>query len=209
MQERDRIVAAALAALGEKGIEGVTLRSVADRLGVRHNTVRWHIESKARLFELMSDEIIAGCTAAPLPDDWAERVFELSSRYRARLLHYRDGARLVAGVGTYEPATLDYAEVMISALRGSGATAQVAAWAHFTILYFLLGISQEEQAVDTVDPATKIDRARYPTLWESSRYLGPSEFDARFRFGLQSILARLRTDPAGGLMAAPRGGIRT
>lgn len=197
MHERDRIVTAALDALEEKGIEGVTLRSVADRLGVRHNTVRWHIESKARLFELMTDRIIAGCTAAPLPGDWDQRVFELASRYRARLLHYRDGARLVAGVSTYEPNTLDYAEVMISALRGSGATAQVAAWAHFTILYFLLGISQEEQAVDTVDPATRIDRDRCPALWESSRYFGPGEFDARFRFGLQSILTRLRTDPTG------------
>ncbi|MFJ9593976.1 TetR/AcrR family transcriptional regulator [Streptomyces virginiae] len=48
----------ALELLDERGAEGVSVRGVADRRGVRMNTVLRHTKSKARLLELMADAIV-------------------------------------------------------------------------------------------------------------------------------------------------------
>jgi AcrR family transcriptional regulator len=123
------VVEAALALLDEEGWDAVTLRAVSRRLGVRLNTVSWHVKSKARLRELMADAIIAGVSLDSLPAGWRERATVLSGRYRAALLARRDGARLVAGTFTAEPATLRVAEALSRALLDGGLPVRAAGWA--------------------------------------------------------------------------------
>ncbi|GGP13483.1 TetR family transcriptional regulator [Nonomuraea glycinis] len=43
---REKVVAAALELLDEKGIEGVTVRALAERLDVRAPALYWHLRNK-------------------------------------------------------------------------------------------------------------------------------------------------------------------
>lgn len=115
------VVRAGLELLDEKGADGLSIRGIADRLGVRMNTVLWHAKTKARLLELMADAILAEVPVEGLPEPWEPRVRELFHRYRRALLAHRDGARIVAGTYAAEPATLRFAELLVEAL--------LAAWA--------------------------------------------------------------------------------
>lgn len=91
----DRIVSAALDQLDASGLDGLTMRRVAERLGVQLNTVYWHVTGKPALLEMMADALLADCARDLPPAPWPDRVRTLATRLRDGLLSRRDGARLV------------------------------------------------------------------------------------------------------------------
>ncbi|MEV7421712.1 TetR/AcrR family transcriptional regulator C-terminal domain-containing protein [Streptomyces sp. NPDC091212] len=185
------VVRAALELLGDKGADAVSVRGVADRLGVRMNTVLWHAKTKAGLLELMAEAIVAGASVEDLPEPWEERVRELAGRYRRALLAHRDGAAIVAGTYAPEPATLGLAEALVRGLLDAGLPEREAAWTCWTIVYFVLGLAQEEQALPGVDGprfARALDSGRYPSLSRLATHLKDPSFDERFAYGLSLIL---------------------
>ncbi|MFJ1706255.1 TetR/AcrR family transcriptional regulator C-terminal domain-containing protein [Kitasatospora sp. NPDC088346] len=191
---RAEIVTATLVVLDEQGLDGLTMRAVAARLGVQHNTVRWHASNKSRLLELASDELLAHCLDEPLPEAFPARLKELSRRCRAALLSHRDAARMVAGVFAAEPHTLRYADTVIATLLAAGHTPRTAAWTHWSIFYLTLGLTQEQQAAQETEPSLLPEQApadTYPALAAVLPHVGPDSFDPRFDFALDLIIAGL------------------
>ncbi|WP_406005122.1 TetR/AcrR family transcriptional regulator C-terminal domain-containing protein [Streptomyces sp. NBC_00637] len=190
---RTAVIGAALHVLDERGLDGLSTRAVADRLGVRMNTVLWHVKTKARMLELMADAVLARIGYDDLPDVPLERARELTARYRRALLAHRDGAALVTGTYPAEPNTLRFADRLVDAFLQAGADERQAAWTAWTVNYFVLGLTQEEQAapeegddrlVQAVGPAA------YPALERVLPHLRQN-FEGRFTFGLEAILSRL------------------
>ncbi|MEU1785828.1 hypothetical protein ABZ553_08070 [Streptomyces sparsogenes] len=68
------------------------MRVVADHLGVRMNTVLWHVKTKARMLDLMADAVVGEIGYEGLPAGAPEGARELACRYRQALLSHRDGA---------------------------------------------------------------------------------------------------------------------
>jgi TetR/AcrR family transcriptional regulator, tetracycline repressor protein len=181
------VVRTALEVLRDEGAAGVSMRAIAARLGVRMNTVVWHVRSKARLEELMADAIVAGVHLDDLPADGRERAAEIAHRYRRALLAHRDGAIVVAGTYAAEPATLDLAEALAAALLDAGLSAQEAAWTLWAIVYFVLGLVQEEQSLPA-RTAAAFDPGDRPALRRLLPSLTEESFDARFAHGLARLL---------------------
>jgi TetR/AcrR family tetracycline transcriptional repressor len=181
------VVRAALEILDERGAAAVSMRTIAERLGVRMNTVLWHAKSKARLMELMADAIVGAAPLDGLPEHWRERAAELARRYRRALLARRDGAAVVAGTYAAEPATLDFAEALVAALLDGGLPEREAAWTCWSLVYFVLGLTQEEQALPgrfTRD----LDVGPRPALQRVAPMLIEESFDERFEFGVARLL---------------------
>jgi TetR/AcrR family tetracycline transcriptional repressor len=187
------VIRAALSLLDEKGLDAVSTRAVADRLGVRINTVQWHVKTKARMLELMADAVLGEIPLTDLPADPEERARELTRRYRRALLSHRDGAALVVGTYAAEPHTLRFAEALVEALLKCGPGDREAAWTAGAVIYFTLGLTQEEQAVgqrplgDIL--AGAISETAYPSLHRVAGHLAPTSFDERFESGVAAILA--------------------
>lgn len=182
------VVRTALAVLNEQGAPAVSMRAIAERLGVRMNTVLWHAKTRARLDELMADAIVAGVSLDDLPEHWRERAAEIIRRYRRALLAHRDGAAVVAGTFAAEPATLNLAEALVAALLAGGLPEREAAWTCWHLVYFTLGLTQEEQAAPgrfTREPQVG-DR---PALRRVLPFLADESFDARFEHGVTRVLA--------------------
>ncbi|MCX2733861.1 TetR/AcrR family transcriptional regulator C-terminal domain-containing protein [Saccharopolyspora sp. NFXS83] len=189
------VVAEAVRVLDEHGLDAVTLRAVADRLGVRMNTVLWHVKSKARLRELMADALIGEIGFDDLPGPWEPRVRELFHRLRRVLLAHRDGAALVTGTYALEPHVLRFAEELATTLLRGGLAAREASWAVWTSLYVTLGLVQEEQAPSGPRPAAlreAVDERRYPALHGILGEFTGTDFAARFDFAITAQLAALR-----------------
>lgn len=204
------VARAALDVLADKGADGLSVRATAERLGVRMNTVLWHAKTKTRLLELMADAIVAEISLDGLPDEWRARVRELMRRYRSALLAHRDGARIVAGTYAAEPATLLFAETLTTALlEGSPADSadrsnrsdrsdpagpageREAAWTAWSLLYFVLGLTQEEQSLpETTDPrfTRSLESGAYPSLRRLAPYFRDPSFEGRFEHGLDLLL---------------------
>src|SRR5205085_12063227 len=78
--DRDDIVDAALAILGEDGFDGLSMRTVAARLGVSPVPVYSRVGNKEALLEAVADRILVDATPVPPADeDWV--------RYAARWAH--------------------------------------------------------------------------------------------------------------------------
>src|ERR1700742_778151 len=60
---RERIVTVALELLDEAGLDGLTLRRLADRLGIRAPTLYWHVRNKRELLDLLAAAILDGALA--------------------------------------------------------------------------------------------------------------------------------------------------
>ncbi|WP_411152561.1 TetR/AcrR family transcriptional regulator C-terminal domain-containing protein [Streptomyces sp. A30] len=185
----ERVLASAMEVLDEEGLDGLSLRRVADRLGVRVNTVAWHVKDKARLLRAMSDDLLRDCVREALPPDPDERIFTLIARFRQGLLSRRDGGRLwVEGRALPWPNHLVFGEALTGALLETGRGPRDTAWATWTLVYFTSGLVQEQQSPADGTPGAPVDNSSYPALALTEPYLGDSSFDARFTYGLTLIL---------------------
>ncbi len=168
---RERIVQEALALLDEDGLDGVTLRRLAARLGVQAPTLYWHIRNKAELVNELGEAILAsGLTELPDATEipWRDWLLEVAARFRGTLLAHRDGARVVAAA-QLSPAMAALSERAMSVLVEQGEPLRRARLLVLIIERFTLGLVLEEQSssreriADAALDPRKV-AARYPTL---------------------------------------------
>src|SRR4029079_12720467 len=98
--ERDQVVAEAVALLDADGLDGVTTRKLAARLGVQSPTLYWHLPNKAALVTAIADATLDqefGDMPPPEPDQhWQDWLGGLAERLRRALLAHPDGARVIS-----------------------------------------------------------------------------------------------------------------
>lgn len=73
--DRDTVIAQALDLLDEVGLDAVSTRRLAKRLGVEQPSLYWHFRSKAALLSAMAEAAMAPHATAPLPtpsDHWQD-----------------------------------------------------------------------------------------------------------------------------------------
>jgi TetR/AcrR family tetracycline transcriptional repressor len=187
---QDDVIAAAFTTLEQEGLQGLSLRGVARALGAHLNSVSWYVKTRHSLIEMMADTIIGTVDIDDLPAEPIERVRTVVSRYRAAMLSHRDGGRLVAGTFTGTGNTLRVADVIVGALLEAGYTEQDAARLCWALVYFTLGLTQEQQTSPSeIDVRNITEAGTYPALAKvGARLLVHDSFDARFDYGLARLL---------------------
>ncbi|NEA49134.1 TetR/AcrR family transcriptional regulator C-terminal domain-containing protein [Streptomyces sp. SID10815] len=116
--DRARIVAAAVALADEGGLEAVSLRKVAARLGAGPMRLYGYIATKQDLFDLMVDEVQAEILPEERPGDWREALRVLAHRTRQTALRHAWLADLLGGRPTLGPNGLAVTEARLAALDG-------------------------------------------------------------------------------------------
>ena len=187
------IVQAALDVLDELGMEGVTVRAVARRLGVQAPALYWHVKSKQELLDEMGTEIwrrVSQEVLALAPDlTWRERLSAYATIVRRALLSHRDGAKAFSGTYLTDVAVLQRQESMFAQMSDAGFTLEDTVRAYSLLYGFTVGFCIEEQAVATgasrddryslARRAERLDADRYPRVVESGAYIF-GDPDARF-----------------------------
>src|SRR5215475_5164661 len=95
--DRARVVKAAIDLLDEVGLDGLTLRRLAKKLGVQAPALYWHFKSKQELLDQMIATIAAN--EAPIRAQEPGESWDTWLAERARTMHtaldnHRDGALL-------------------------------------------------------------------------------------------------------------------
>ena len=97
--DRKRLIAAAFEQLEEDGLERLSMRRVAARLGVQAPALYWHFGDKAELLGLMARDIYAaGYAGVPSAADWRSWLIQFGHALRRSFGAHRDGASLCARV---------------------------------------------------------------------------------------------------------------
>jgi TetR/AcrR family tetracycline transcriptional repressor len=201
--DRQQVVAEALRLVDDAGLDALSLRTLARRLGVQAPTLYWHVRDKSELLDaladLVMDEAIASAQeiTAGTAREW---LLEALSGLRSALLHHRDGARIVSG-SRDSLRRADFSEHAMATLVDHGV---VLAQARLLVLVgerYTVGWVLEEQAPAPGGPGPDIDllQARFPliTTAVSDYFVGTGRTaDDLFR------------DGAGLLLGLPDAGVR-
>jgi AcrR family transcriptional regulator len=203
---RARVVAEALTIISAHGLEALSMRALAERLGVVPGALYRHVHSKEQLYDLILDEVLAevDCQVdASLP--WTEQVAELAQRLRA-VLEGRPGiAALLKSREPLSPHLLAVAEAFLASLHAAGLPRQQMALAFRLIYDYTAGFclsdrgSAAEQRVR--DPATRRDlhaflrslpAGRFPLLAAQGDHVWADDRDDRFAASLSALIAGLQ-----------------
>lgn len=192
---REDVLRAALDLLNEIGIDALTTRKLAERLGVQSPTLYWHFKSKAALLDAMSAAVLleSRAIAAPQPGEaWQDWLLEDGRSFRRALLAYRDGARLHAGTRPGE-AQRESIEARLRLLCAAGFAPGPATLLMMSVGRFVVGWVLEEQSAQAPDAPpsallTGPDAAHYPLLAAGWRQTVGSDADAVFDAALRLLI---------------------
>ena len=144
------IVQAALDLLDEAGMDGLTVRALAARLGVQAPALYWHVRGKQALLDEMATLIWRqiGDVMAALPGDlpWRELMTTYAATVRKGLLGHRDGAKAFSGTTLTDPGVVRRQEVTFERLTRQGFALGDATLALVLLHDFTIGFCVEEQA---------------------------------------------------------------
>jgi TetR/AcrR family transcriptional regulator, tetracycline repressor protein len=184
---RATVVAEALDLLDEVGLDAVSTRPLAKRLGVQQPSLYWHFRRKEDLLAAMAEAAMAPHATAPLPqpaDDWREWFLENTRSFRRTLLIRRDGARLHAG-RLPGPGDLGRLAHKMAFLTGAGVPEVEAQMAMLAASRFTVGCVLEEQA--DLNDDTQRGSASVPPIGHESA------FEAGLTLILGGLVARVST----------------
>lgn len=187
---RDTVLRAALDLLDEVGIDALSTRRLAERLGVQSPTLYWHFRNKGELLEAMSDAIMSERRQASLPrpgDAWDTWLAANARNFRAALLAYRDGA----------------IESKLALLCDAGFAPEQAIDVMFALGRFVVGWVLEEQAEPEGAPDAEDlpDPAAYPLVAQGWAALRARSRDEAFERAIALVV-----DGARAQLAARRAG---
>jgi TetR/AcrR family transcriptional regulator, tetracycline repressor protein len=206
---RDAIVTTALELLAEGGLEGVSFRRIATRLGVSAPTLYWHVDNKRQLMDLMAESLMertGSDRAGPRPGQpWWEWLRTHARQMFAALISTRDAPRVVAG---NRPSQESFAgiERTLGVLVEAGLTPGQAQQTLFAIGAYVIGSATEWQAEaerSKEQPLPPADDERLnalraevladqPVLVAAIKERLAAPDDASFEFGLDLLVEGLR-----------------
>ncbi|UOE74854.1 TetR family transcriptional regulator [Parageobacillus thermoglucosidasius] len=145
---KEQIIEEALQLLNESGLEGVTLRKLAKRLGVQAPALYWHFNNKAALVNEMAEAILQTEFADLQPrgdgEPWQDWLIRTLNRLRKAMLSYTDGGRVVAGAHL-SLTMAKISEVAIQSLHSAGISLREARLIVLAATHYTFGYVIEEQ----------------------------------------------------------------
>lgn len=211
---RAEIVAAGLAIADSEGLDAVSMRRVAQDLGVGTMTLYSHVRAKDELLDLMSDEVMAEVVVpGELPGDWRDALRALARRTADALIRHPWMAGLRGRSLRIGPNALRHVEQSIAAVEGLGLEPKVAGAFLACVDDYAIGFAVRTiaarrwaQRTDEADPmrATAerppnevkalLDTGEYPRLrrsLEEGTFAPPED---RFDLGLEWLLDGLAAE---------------
>jgi AcrR family transcriptional regulator len=194
----DDVVEAAIALADEAGLEALTMRALADRLGVSAMTLYTYVPGKAELIDLMLDALWLAMPREPEPT-----VRSVADANLALLAAHPWAARVTTSRPPLGPGMLAKYEHELGAFHGFSDVDRDAALT--LVLGFVQGIAAQEPAAtadaewwDAAGPllAELVDPQQYPLAARVGTAAAEAQggaYDAEraYRFGLERIIEGL------------------
>ena len=198
---RERVLDAAIALADERGLEALTMRRLAQELGVEAMTLYYYVRNKDDILNGIVDQVVAEFELPRPGEDWkaALRAAAISA-YRVLLEHGWAPALVLSGSGVSQ-ARLRHMDAILGTLRGAGFSAEMTDHAYHALDSHIMGFTlwvvgmdlgtDEELAALAGTFLEQIRQADLPHLIEHvEHHMKPREPDDKpeFEFGLDLIL---------------------
>jgi TetR/AcrR family tetracycline transcriptional repressor len=142
---RGSVLLAARAVAERDGVSEMSMRRLADELGVAPNAIYSHFADKQALLDALADDLIADVA---MPDiargDWRDRMYELMDASRTLLLAHPALIPLLTSRPGRGPNAIRLGEVMLALLERGGIGGQAAVDAMRILIIYVFGFAAHE-----------------------------------------------------------------
>ncbi|MBP0450079.1 TetR/AcrR family transcriptional regulator C-terminal domain-containing protein [Kitasatospora sp. RG8] len=151
---RDRVLHTAVALADGAGIDSLSMRRLAQELGVVPMALYKHVANKDELLDGMVDAVVGEVDPPLAGAGWREAVRQRVLSARAVLLRHPWAPRVIESRPGPTPAVLGYLDSMAGLFRGGGLSADLTHHVMHAMGSRLLGFSQELfEAAPSPEPA--------------------------------------------------------
>ncbi len=196
--DKPAIVTAAIALLNEVGIDALSTRSLAQKLGVQQPALYWHFRNKRDLLNAVNAAMLRQyhtCQAPEPGQSWQDFVRANALSFRHALLSVRDGARVHAGTEA-EAGDVEKLQRMMVFMTGQGFSAAEVMGLMIAVGRYVVGCVLEEQSdAPSAEQVAALDgTARtHPELAAGLTLYRDSSPQAQFLNGLGLLIAGMET----------------
>ncbi|WP_310962556.1 TetR/AcrR family transcriptional regulator [Nocardioides terrisoli] len=195
--DRDLIRDTALRLIDERGLEALSMRGLAEVLGVRAQSLYGHYPTKDALLDAVANLLTRDIDTSGFDGhDWETGLLVWGRSYRAALgAHPRAAPIIAAGTGARQDF-LAMADAVHGGLVGAGWAPRTATLISGSVKYLVVGAATTPFASGFADD-TAVYLNRYPNLVQAHRIGEHAERidEDSFELALTSLVAGLRERP--------------
>lgn len=203
---KDRVLEAAVRLADDGGITTLSMRKLAQELGVEAMSLYNHVANKDELLDAMVDAVFGEIGLPSARADWRISMRKRAMAAREVLMHHPWAIELMEARSRPGPATLAHHDAVLGCLRGAGFSIPMAAHAFSAMNSYIYGFvmqeatlpfrTSEETAVVAKSIFAKFPTDAYPHMTELTveHVLKPGySYADEFEFGLDLILDGLES----------------
>ncbi|MCM3214565.1 TetR/AcrR family transcriptional regulator C-terminal domain-containing protein [Niallia taxi] len=151
----DKILATSWELLGEDGIEKLSMRKLANRLGIQAPSLYWYFKSKQNLYQRLANTVSKVILEEFHSDgDWKEQLTELAITTRSVLSRYPCSTQLMMMTLPHEPDIIRFTNRMLLCVESTPLEQeqkmQVVTTLVNYVFYFVLDDYQHERNVSAM-----------------------------------------------------------
>src|SRR6185503_10566644 len=173
---RERVLHGAVAIADAGGIAALTIRALADKLGVKPMSVYHHVANKDEILDGIVDLVFSEIDLPTTGGDWRTEIRRRATSARAVLRRHSWAIGLMESRTSPGPATLRHHDAVIATLRGAGFSVEMTAHAYALLDAYVYGFALQESSLPFTETVTAGDvteaimqqmpSAEYPHLVE-------------------------------------------
>lgn len=143
------IVQAAWLLVEEDGVDALTSRTLAAKLGVKSPALYWHVSSMTALHSLMVERMLSESIRNPADGEtWQAWLLDVGRTQRRNFLSHRDSGRIIAVAPPTDVIRNQVMPMLVAPLVSAGASTEDAVAAAGTFASFILGWVIYEQSAE-------------------------------------------------------------
>lgn len=189
---------AAVALVDDRGVEALSMRTLAAELGVEAMSLYNHVPSKDALLDGIVETVLDEVHVSAADATWQETLRELALRHRAAAQRHPRVMLLYSSRTVTTPAWRRAVEDTFAALQRAGFTPDEAVAAYRTFWGFVVGYvhtelrNAESPGLEAYLAALPEDE--YPATQAHATALAEADREAEFRRGFELVLDALELD---------------
>jgi AcrR family transcriptional regulator len=198
---RERVLNGALTVADAEGVDSLTMRLLAEHLGVKPMALYHHVANKSEIIDGIVDLVFSEIELPSTSGPWRPEMKRRACSARQVLRRHPWSIALLQSRTRPGPATLRHHNAVIGTLRGAGFSVVMTAHAYALLDSYVYGFALSEASLPINGPETVAEVADsmmlqylakdYPHLSEFSteHILKPGyDFGLEFEFGLELVL---------------------
>jgi AcrR family transcriptional regulator len=191
--DADEIITAAVEIFRESGLDAVSMRSVATRLGVSPVPLYSRIGNKDALIDAMADRLFADVTPPRVDDEsWGSYATRWAGELRSQLVSARE-SRLILSLG--REAFVEVSRPLVDAMRRDGFRADAAVQACRLLMWATVGFVAVESGARPPSRPRPVQPGRVRPGGDAGG-VDTAEADALFEIHIRHLIDGIARDVA-------------